>query len=197
MMQVMLAPGSVTTSGLGVAAASTAVPDSSSGSNVVTTGVAPDQLLVLVPRARAHLSVPATAPRVHGPVVHDLAYVGLGVPVAHHGLPAFGHSGEGVLEEVLGVLDVAGQQVRRPAQLCPKGTPPTVRSPSFQTKKPPAPAVEAVIWGIVLIGSVVLWTIVLLAIFSPNPLISAYFFLLVMFLLSLTEIRRLRGTSAR
>ena len=37
-----------------------------------------------------------------------------------------------------------------------------------------------------LISSVILWTIVLLAIFSPNKLVSAYFFLLIMFLLALT-----------
>ena len=37
-----------------------------------------------------------------------------------------------------------------------------------------------------LISSVILWTIVLLAMFSPNKLVSAYFFLLIMFLLALT-----------
>lgn len=57
-----------------------------------------------------------------------------------------------------------------------------------QTSSTPAPAPlsRGQVFVRRLISSVVLWTIVLLAIFSPNKLISAYFFLLVMFLLSLT-----------
>jgi phosphatidate cytidylyltransferase len=48
----------------------------------------------------------------------------------------------------------------------------------------PAPVSRGKIFLRRLASSVALWTIVLLAIFSPNPLVSAYFFLLIMFLLA-------------
>ena len=51
----------------------------------------------------------------------------------------------------------------------------------------PAPALSrGQVFARRLISSVILWTVVLLAIFSANPLVSAWFFLLIMFVLALT-----------
>lgn len=51
----------------------------------------------------------------------------------------------------------------------------------------PAPALSrGQVFARRLISSVILWTVVLLAIFSAHPLVSAWFFLLIMFVLALT-----------
>jgi phosphatidate cytidylyltransferase len=60
--------------------------------------------------------------------------------------------------------------------------------PTNSNQKPSSPAPAPVSRGVIflrrLVSSVVLWTIVLLAMFSQNAIVKNYFFLLIMFLLS-------------
>ena len=58
------------------------------------------------------------------------------------------------------------------------------KKPEISAQPAPPPPSRGKIFLRRLFSSVVLWTIVLLAIFSENRLVSAYFFLLIMFLLA-------------
>ena len=53
------------------------------------------------------------APGVHRPVVHHLPHERVGVALAHESGPPVGDAGQGLLEQVLRVLYVAGEEVRR------------------------------------------------------------------------------------